>query len=188
MKVTLGVSSICSAFGQQVVGTRVVDVQGLYSFIEKALDGYDPSRDRVPGQHYIVLPKEAVSTVSCGVGRRSSDPADFVLRVNRGRVDAYLRRERAATADALAVVVYTHDAYNADPQVASEGRQVGAEITHVVVAVLASAGPRSTLSPYRFTSNLSGGNREAQEWSADEIRAKALEIVEYDQNWVVVAD
>jgi hypothetical protein len=61
-------------------------------------------------------------------------------------------------------------------------------ITHVLVAVLAFAGPQSQLSPHRFAANLAGGNHEAQAWTADEIRAKAKDIMAYDNEWVTVAD
>jgi len=57
-----------------------------------------------------------------------------------------------------------------------------------VVAVLASAGPRAPLGVGRFVANLAGGNNEASVWSGDEIRAKAREIVAYDDAWCVVAD
>jgi hypothetical protein len=56
------------------------------------------------------------------------------------------------------------------------------------VAVLAAAGRESPLSPYRFAWNLAGGNHEAETWTADEIRAKAKEIMAYDGKWSTVAD
>ena len=188
MEVKMTVPHVLSAFAPETIGTKVIDPDRFLAILGGAIRGHDLSRDRVPGQHFIVLSEEAVNTVSCGVGRRTANPDDYVVRAHRGRVDAYLRRDLAAPAESLAVVVYTHDAYNADPQVAAEGRQVGDDVTHVIVAVRASAGPRPPLSPYRFVSNLAGGNREATLWSADEIRAMAQEIVEYDQGWCVVAD
>jgi hypothetical protein len=56
------------------------------------------------------------------------------------------------------------------------------------VAVLAFAGPKAPLPPIRLVHNLAGGNKEAATWTADEIRAEAVEIRAYDETWAVVAD
>jgi hypothetical protein len=55
------------------------------------------------------------------------------------------------------------------------------------VAVIASSGPESPLSPWRFVSNLAGGNREALDWTADEIRQKAQDVRDYWSEYEVVA-
>jgi len=62
------------------------------------------------------------------------------------------------------------------------------DATHVVVAVLAAAGPKPPFSPFRLVANLAGGNNEAKKWTADEIRLTAVGVLAYDENWVVVAD
>ncbi len=53
---------------------------------------------------------------------------------------------------------------------------------------LASTGPRAPYTPYRLISNLAGGNNEALEWTAEEIRKKAVESKKYHDEWCVVAD
>lgn len=182
----------CTAFDVQTIGTKVVAYEEFYAMLDAALAQHDTSRDKVPGQHYIVLPPEAATRVSAGVGRRTHNPSAYVLRAHRGRVSAYLKREFAAQADSVAVVVYTREAYFADPDVARGGPEANrireGHATHVIVAVLASAGPPSPLTPFRFVANLAGGNKEAQEWTADEIREKARAIVAYADDWDVVAD
>jgi len=190
---SFGVSSVCSAFDASVVGSRVVDRAAFFGELALALEAHDPSEDRVPGQHFLPLPERAHRAVSAGVGSRvGRDPADFVVREHRGRTDAFLRRAHAAQTDSLAVVVYSLDAYGADPDVDAEGEEfvehVEDGVTHVVVAVLASSGPPSPLSSERFVSNLAGGNREALEWSADEIRSRAQGVDAYWAEWAVVAD
>lgn len=187
------VSNVCTAFADQTIGTRVLDREAFFAILDVALEQHDSAKDRVPGQHYIVLPPEAATCVSAGVGIRVCNPADYVLRLHRGRVSAYLKRdEHAAQADSVAVVVYTREAYLADPDVAAdpaEARRIRDHLaTHVVVAVLASIGPPSPLTPYRFVANLAGGNNEALTWTADQIRAKAAEVVAYADTWDVVAD
>ena len=138
------------------------------------------------------MPESAFAFVSAGVGRRSAEPEDYVLRANRGRVNAYLRRSAAAQVESLACIIYTREAYLADPDVREDmeefDRITRSDATHVLVAILAAAGPKAPLTPIRFVENLAGGNREALLWSADEIRQKATAIAEYDRDWVVVAD
>lgn len=130
--------------------------------------------------------------MSAGVGRKMADEASYVLRSWRGSVGAYLRREYAAPVESLAVVVYTTDAYLSDPDVAGDTREVervkASGCTHVIVAVLAAAGPKAPLSPGRLVSNLAGGNKDALAWDADTIRAKARQSVAYHDEWDVVAD
>jgi hypothetical protein len=89
----------------------------------------------------------------------------------------------------VAVVIYTIEAYANDPDVDKEEMKNLNGCTHVLVAVLASAGDsNSTLTPHRFISNLAGGNKEALLWTGDEIREQAREIAGYSNEWGVVAD
>lgn len=188
MKTKIAASDILSAFEPQPIGTKVLDLTAFLAVASAYIEAYDFASQRVPGQGFIMCP-DAVPFVSAGVGPKSSNPNDYILREHRGVVSAYLRREHAAPVEGCALVVYTTDAYLADPDVTPEeaARIRGLEASHVIVAVLAFAGPKSPLSPYRFVWNLAGGNREAATWSADEIRAKAKEIIDYDNVWAPVA-
>ena len=60
--------------------------------------------------------------------------------------------------------------------------------THILVAVIAFAGPKSPLPAWRFVCNLAGGNLNAQGLSGDAIREQAKEIRDYWSDWSVVAD
>lgn len=181
------VSDICSAFGNRVIGTKVTDKDKFLEVAEKAIQEHDFTKDRVPGQGFILVP-EALPFISAGVGRKRSRTDAYVCRKHRGVVSAYLRREFAETATGCALVVYTLKAYLKDPDVtpAEATRVAGSDF--VLVAVLGFAGPESPLPPYRLVWNLAGGNREALEWSADEIRARAKKAIEYDSEWATVAD
>ena len=187
------VSNVCGAFNSTldmpVVGTKVTNYGGFFTALSLALRSYDSTNDRVPGQHFIIVP-EAMPYVSAGVGRRSSayGAAQYVVRSHRGRMEAYLKRDYAAPVTGVAVVVYTRAAYVADPEVSREEIAALGNATHVVVAVLGFAGPNPPLSPYRFVSNLAGGNNEALTYTADDIRRMAKDIKAYDDEWCVVAD
>lgn len=183
-------ASIVSCFLSQTIGTKVLNAERFLEILDAAIKAYDPSKDRVPGQHFIMLPAEACECVSAGVGKRTSDPADYIARFYRGNVDLYLRREKAAKAENVAAVVYTKAAYLADPDVAGDPAESARvqDCDYVLVTVLAFAGPKAPLSPVRFVHNLAGGNNEALVWSADEIRKNAADIKAYWDAWCVVAD
>lgn len=184
-------SDICSALDPKTIGSKVTNVEKFYEIMEREVAAYDFEKARVPGQGFIVIP-DLVPYVSAGVGPRSKDPDDYVLREHRGIVNAYLKREFAAKASGCALVVYTKDAYLRDPDVAHVEREFNRIAdrapTHVLVAVLAFAGPESPLPPYRLVWNLAGGNREAETYTADEIRSKAKAAIDYDNAWVTVSD
>ena len=179
-------SSIVTAFAEMTIGTKVVNSSKFEEFLMEAIQKHDPSsRDK-----RISMPPEAFGTVSAGVGARSVNPDDYVLREYRGAVDAYLRRELASPVESLAVIAYTAEEYLADPDVRQDEveriRKSGA--THVLVAILASAGPKAPLSPKRLVHNLAGGNKETLQWNTEEIREKAVETKAYYDKWCVVAD
>jgi hypothetical protein len=193
-------SNICSALQPQgVIGSKVINHAGFMGVLKRAVGNHDFTQDRIPGQAYLPIP-EAVPFVSSGVGRRTLNPEDYVLRVYRERVGAFLKREFAAPVTTCAAVVYTMEAYLADPDVTADeaklmtaaaimsNENVSSKDCYVLVTVLASSGEASKLSPHRFTANLAGGNKEALVWTADEIRAKAREIIGFENDWVTVAD
>jgi hypothetical protein len=193
-------SNICSAFAPSgVIGSKVSNQAEFLRVLHAAVATHDFSADRIPGQGFIQIP-EAIPFVSAGVGKPRLNPEDYVLREYRGRVSAFLKREFAASVEGCAAVVYTMQAYLADPDVTPDevkrittesllqAEDVASKDVYVLVAVLAVAGPSSQLGPHRFTANLAGGNKEAQVWTADEIRAKAREIMAYENEWATVAD
>lgn len=184
-------ADILTAFSDRSVGTRVVDPDSFWSVLAEAVGRHDPSGDRQDGQHFVVL-EEAKHTVSCGEGKATRKPDDYVLRQWRGKVQPFLRREKAEPCTFLACVVYTREAYLSDPDVQGDARETdrveASDASHVLVAVIAAAGPQAPLSPDRLVSNLAGGNKEALTWSADEIRAKAQATKEYWDEWSIVAD
>jgi hypothetical protein len=181
------VANMCTAFAEKTIGTKVKDGIALMAMLREPVEKHKGDLDQVPGQHFIRL-DEARHLVSAGVGRARASASYYVLRTHRGEVKAFLERDFAAQVETLSVVVYTREAYNADPDVVRECHQVSEDFTHVIAAVLASAGPQSPLTPERFVHNLAGGNKEALLWSANEIRERAADIVDYWREWSVVAD
>lgn len=184
-------ANILTAHLPASIGTRVTDLPAFMAVLGRAIEEHDFSKDEVPGQGFLMIP-DAVPLVSAGVGARTTDPADYVCRVHRGVVSAFLKREKAATVEGCAAIVYTLEAYLADPDVLKEpeeaARVVEAGASHVLVAVLAFAGPKPPLTPHRFVANLAGGNNEALAWTADQIREIAKGVLAYDDAWCVVAD
>lgn len=189
---TITRASIVTAFNDMAIGSRVVHEDAFMRYLTAAVEATNFEDQRVAGQAVVELPPKAFLTVSAGVGKRTHDPSDYVVRRYRGKVRLFLRRELAEPVESLSVVVYTKEAYINDPDVQGDPREVARiekeNPTHVLVAVLASAGPPSPLSPGRLVHNLAGGNNEALAWDADEIRAKARESLDYYREWGTVAD
>ena len=186
-KIIFGYSRVCTANADRTVGTKIVNEPAFLDHLDGAVRGYDTTQDKIPGQHFVQLPAQAVETVSPGVGRREGRKVDdFMIREWRGRHDTYLRREFTEPVTTCAVVVYTVDAYGKDPDVDLDQESFSASsVTHVIVAVLAGSTP---ISPFGFLHNLSGGNREAQVLTGDEIRDEAKRVAEYWREHCTVAD
>jgi len=193
MGTKIGFADILTAFQEEgTVGTKVwwQDQMDFLRVLYEEVEKFDWSSCRQPGQAYIVLPDKCCKWVSSGVGKRTMNPEDYVIRSHRESVKLYLKRAFAAEVDNVAVVVYTLDAYLADPDIdeAETARILATGCSHILVAVLAASGPKSPLTPTRFVHNLAGGNKEALLWTADEIREKAKEIKDYSNEWCMVAD
>ncbi len=184
-------ASIVTAFNEKTVGTKVTNKEEFEKVAIQAIEKYDFAAQRVPGQGFIPC-NDLAGCLSAGVGKRTKNSDDYVSRLYRGKVELFLRRKHAAKVEGVALIVYTREAYLSDPDTASDKEEVAyveaSDATHFLVAVLGFAGPKAPLSPDRLIHNLAGGNKEALEWSAEEIRAKALETKTYHDEWCVVAD
>ena len=184
-----------TAFDTPAVGSVVTHPRLFLKALTTAVAAFDFNAETnehvdTTGQGGVFLP-EGIPHVSAGVGPRSKDVSRYVLRDWRGEVKPYLKREHAAPVESLLVIVYTVAAYLADPQVdGSERAEIEAGgATHVIVAVLANAGPKApAYSPGRLVANLAGGNNDAAAWDADTIRAHAVAAQDYAAEWSVVAD
>ena len=172
------ISDVCSAFDTHTIGTKVTaDKVEFMRVIMDAVSKHDPEQDREPGQHFVMLPKEATEMVSCGVGRHTGHQDDYVVRIHRDEPGVFLTRVNAAECTGVAVVVYTRDAYEADPQVTPERMAaLDDDTAYVVVAILGFAdAPKPEVSSHRFVRNLAGGNHEYDilrlmaRWDADNL-------------------
>lgn len=184
----IGISDICSAFDDFTIGSKVINKKKFWDELSNETHKYEFDKASVPGQGFLVVPG-AIPCVSAGDGKKTKNKDDYVIAMHREQPGLYLKRELAGEVKFCACVVYTKEAYFKDPEVdPNENVTVmGREPTHILVAVIASSGPDSPLTPYRFVSNLAGGNKEALLWSGDEIREKAEKIKEYWDAWSVVA-
>jgi hypothetical protein len=160
------VSDICTAFAKQTIGSKVLFEETFMGYLEQVVLSHDGSNDRVPGQHFIVLPEKMHELVSAGDGLKSDNPDDYVVRHHREGPKMFLKRHLAGEVKFLAAVVYTWDAYLEDPDVTAKEidriltQHHDPKPTHVLVAVIASSGPSAPVTPFRFVHNLAGGNNE----------------------------
>lgn len=155
------VSDICSAFQYKTIGTKVDRAAGFEEALKEALEHYQMPQS---GQGFIALPS-AIEFVSCGVAKLSDcvGPEDFVIRRHRDKWSLFAKRHLAAETESLHVVLYTKDAYLADPDVNPREKNLlegTKKITHIIVAVIAGAGPKPPLPPNTLLHNIAGGNNE----------------------------
>jgi len=183
--IIIGLCFLVTAFATRAIGTKVLHPNRFYEALADLIRQHDHSGDHVPGQMYVPC-SGMCELVSGGVGPASKNPDDYVLREWRGDVLPFLRRELASPVKSLACIVYTREAYLADPEIGPDDPvHQHPEWTHLLVAVLAGSSPPSA---HRLVANLAGGNKEALSWSAEEIRAKAQETALYYATHSIVAD
>lgn len=181
-------SHVLTAFDYRAVGSRVLCKEtDFMNALKWGIEQHDSSNDQKSGHHFIMLPS-MVKRVSCGVGRRTENPEDYIPRLWRGKVELFLKREHALPTTGVAAVVYTRKAYRADPQVDAAQFAVTEGASHVLVAVLAFGGPEPQVSPTRFVTNLAGGNAAYAEMSVVDLALLAGKVDAYDAEYCVVAD
>lgn len=174
------------AFDPTAVGSRVLNRDQFMLALGEQIENHDQSGDRAPGQHFVSCPRAMFELVSSGVGDATSNPDDYVLREWRGEVQAFLKREKASPVNFLACIVYTREAFLADPQAEAYAAEWLGDATHVLVAVL--AGDVGPVQPGRFVANLAGGNNAFLTMTGDEIRNMAAECRAYWSTHSVVSD
>lgn len=198
-------SSIITAFDAATIGTKVIDKSGYRAALAKAVTDFEFPEN---GQAFITFPESAHAFVSAGVAKLDPlcDEALFV-KTWRGQRHICAPRSVAAPVEALHAVVYTLNAYKNDPDAegdTDEARTMRKQIdafdrdgvTHVLVAVLAFAGPKAPFSPHALLHNIAGGNNEflpktnaaADAVLLHKIIGHAKDTLDYARDWVLVAD
>lgn len=185
-------SNILTAFDAVTHGSKVLSKVGFMHELIIAINKYEFPEN---GQGFIPMPN-ALGTVSCGAARRVNLKTAEAYHIveHRGEIMLAAHRKFAAVVTDLHAVVYTKEAYLADPQIEPEEFERIDEtmypIDYVLVAVIASAGP-SPVSSHRFVRNLAGGNSKyfpENGYTIEQAIKEAKETVEYSQGWVTVSD
>jgi hypothetical protein len=159
-EVKLDIAESCSAFEKHhVVGAKVLDHSGLFAAIKTAIAEYDRF-DEVDGELFLELPLETRTFVRARVGKATRFPQDYVVRRKDGLMQAYLLPEHAAPVDVLVVIVFTAEAYLANPKL-RDGVVVADDVTHVITEVL----PNSGLDVHTPMEMLSGIGGDLDEFS-----------------------
>lgn len=193
MYISIAPSYIWQAENNQVIGSKVGNSDAFRDLLSVAIFNHDTAKDRAEGQHFIVLTPNIIrkAEITCGVGRKTSNVEDYVMREWRGSVSTFLKRELALPVSFCAVIVYTKSAYLADPHMKDDVRAEveASNSSHYLVALLANAdGVPNARSPYRLVDSLAGGNNEFENISIEDVKAMAVESKAYADTWSVVAD
>jgi hypothetical protein len=192
MRMKIVTSNIVTAFEGKTVGTRVLYPEAFMEAIYEALRR-NPAIQKEGGMLQLEG-SHIPELVTSGVARREglSVHTDFVVREHRGEVCLFAKREKATKCENVGVIIYTLQGYLDDPEVSKEEAQrvTNSQATHILVAVLASAGPKPPLTSHRFVRNLAGGNNyhRGEDYCIEDAREEAAEITSWEQDWIVVAD
>lgn len=182
MKIEL--ANICTALDNSTIGSKVIHRETFWLELEGAIRDF-----KFPENGQALVPMSGTGLVSCGVARRTEVPiVGYHIRQYREGPSLYADRKYAASTEHLACIVYTKAAYLADPDYNPEEVIVG---DYVLVAVLASAGPKPPLTAGRFVHNLAGGNnayKPENGYTIEKAVEEAKAISAYGKEWITVAD
>lgn len=194
-------SNIVTSYDSFTTGTKITNERTFNKVLGEVIFNHNFDNEEFPGQAVIELPiptddfpriPHPSTYLSSGIGLRSGAWCDYVIRHRRGKVELFLKREFAIPVENAAIVVYTRDAYFADPEMDQKERDRIASLeetwgraTHFLVIILA---PSSPLTPYRLVANLAGANNEVQVWDAKTIRKKAHTTIAFYNKYCVVSD
>lgn len=187
----IAISDILTAFDEKTIGTKVINKTEFLIHLSCILDRCGDSVIQL-GQKNVALTETEIRHISSGIGKRTDNPDDYILRSHRGRVQTFLKREKAAPVIGASIIVYSEEEYLKDPEVIGTPeydriRAIGCD--YVIVAVLSRSGNADpSLSAFRFVSNLAGNNNGTLKWTIEEVRKMAKEVLEYEDEWSVVAD
>ncbi len=150
----------------------------------------DPNGHDARGEWLISLPPMAITTVSSGIGHRSREAENYVLRQHYGRITACLQRRFALPATDVVVTVVTIDRYRkvylqelANGQGPTEEMLKG--VTHVIMDFRVHAGPirQHVPDPHQLVRELA---RQYRRLPSDEAVARTLEEI-LEQAWTANA-
>ena len=183
----IGIADIVTAHLFKTVGSKIIDPI-FWNILEEAIANFEFPEN---GQGYIELPA-ARQYVSGGVACRKDIPLSgyHVVPYREGPA-LFVDRQYAAPVENLACVVYTGAAYQIDPDCTPVEKERTKDYTHVLVAVLASAGPKPSLSAFRFCHNLAGGNnayKPENGYTLEKAIEECKKIVTHQNEWITVAD
>lgn len=186
--------SMLSAFDSSTIGTKVINRQGFFKHLDRAI-----TEQLIPNVNSMVLDLgvDARSCVSPGSGKRHHadgtilPPSCYVLREYRGRVEPFLRREFAHTIPGQnpTALLYTREAalddkdIKADPE---EWQQIHDSDAGLVLGAIWYG--QAARSAYRFVAGLSGHNEQMMGWDLATIHKEAPNTKDYEDNWATVAD
>lgn len=210
-EISFHISDVCQAFDERAVGTRLNLSKNKHEFLDilgNIVLPMDPAKEKVYGQHFVVLPKELYHFFSAGDGPKIKDPSAYHVRMWRGEPSMFMKREYAGEVKFLAAVVYTRSAYMLDPDFEKKPEEEQKRFerslhNRVVVAIIASSGPAAPVTPNAFVHNIAGGNNRwpqpetfKADGSTDTARAllyneacfEARKVKHYWNEWAVVSD
>ena len=188
--------TIWKAEDEKCVGSKILNPEEFRKRLVTEIIRHDHKSDSAPGQHVVTLSYETIeaSGIVCGIGLRTNNLNDYIIRSWRGQVGLYLKRECAVPVEMCRVIVYTKEAMIADPDVDEDYKNEIMNspdhkyVSHYLIALLADGPEPSARSPLRLTAAIGGHNNEYENASIEKIKSDCLESYNYATKWEVVSD
>lgn len=157
-KVKTAVSSICSAFEKNAIGSKVIGVGGFVYTLEGILQ-----KEGIPEKPgFVTLPAEEFqASIRSGVALEDSLSLEDIHNIKyRGKWKAFADPRKAMNSfESLEVLLYPARFYLEDGQVSEEEKAVIREDEIDIIVVAIHAGP-GDLDPDRLVANMAGGNKK----------------------------
>lgn len=189
--------AVCPSIGAlkegPVVGQKVLSREAFLAIMTQHIVHVLPSTQfDEEGFGVIQLPVDVLPLVSSGVGCRSEDPDDYVIRKHQGRVGLYLKRRLALPVERCTAHMFTKTDYLVNWLERGEEAPLSQEdlegVTHVVSGFKFWAGPRTVLRLDSYVNSLAKQLGKSDPQVAARLLGEAWEVNNYWKTFAEVSD
>lgn len=146
-------------FENEVVGTKCLGTLGDFlGVLAPLIEAHVPDPGATPGQLVIPLPTELLTSLLPGDRARTLDKADYHPQDWRKSMEMFMLREQGAHAEDGIAIVFTREAWCADPDFDPGDPFLEEDTTHVLVDIRAVGNHRDDVSYRRWLLNFTGGS------------------------------
>ncbi|KKW28677.1 MAG: hypothetical protein UY72_C0064G0005 [Candidatus Uhrbacteria bacterium GW2011_GWD2_52_7] len=188
---------ICPSFIREresrVVGYKIPDLEAFIAAVKDAF--VNPDLNEVTPGEFVISKPEISRLVKPGIGKRSNNPEDYVLRNHRGKVGAFLKREFAIPYADYNVIIWTLPRFSKESTESPSDFEdltkfMKSGCTHALVGAKAAS---AVVDAEDFVRNIMDTPRQdffthPFEVLVDDVRNSAQRVTTFYDMWSLVAD